>query len=340
MTTQHPLPPAGTDRTPGLETAALVFAILVPPVGLVLALVALSSTRSQGRPRSGTLTGALIVSVVLTGIGLLLAVVFILLAILGFGIFAWALQTISPGPTLPPAAANELVLTVSPDTASPLSDDNIASTMRLVEARLDRAGIDHGELYLAAGTLRVTLPDSAEPAEVVRAGDAVAGDYLVEVRTVFDAAACPSPAPVSDPETSGDPTSTLVLCDDDGVEQLTLAPAEITGNWISDAYASELTGAGGTAGAWVVTIIFTADGTAAFEDLTSRLVGSGPTMGRFAIVIDGAILTAPVVNAVISDGQAQIAGAFDEVSAQRLAAALRLASAGLSVRVDSLTLID
>ena len=125
-------PPAPTDHTPGLDIAALIFAIVVPPIGLVLALVARSSARGQGRRSSGVLTAALTVSIVLTGVGLLLAIIFVVLAILGFGLFAWALQTISTGPTHTPSPANEVVLTISPDSAAPLTDDNIESTVRLI----------------------------------------------------------------------------------------------------------------------------------------------------------------------------------------------------------------
>ena len=193
-------------------------------------------------------------------------------------------------------------------------------------------------MYLAAGTLRVTLPDNAEPEEVVRAGEVVAGDYRVDVRAVLNATACPSPAPDRGTAAS-DPFSTLTVCDNDGVE-FVLAPVEITGTWISDAYATELTTPGGASSKWAVTVILNAEGTSALTHLTSRLIDLGPTMGRFAIVIDDVVLTAPVVNAVITNGEAQIAGAFDQRTAELLASELRLTAAGLSVQVDSVVLID
>lgn len=316
------------NRVTGLDIAALIFAILVPPVGLILALVGRSSAKNEGGPSSGVLTAALVVSIVLTGLGLLMFVAFIVIAIFGFGLTLWAVQTYSE-PTHP-SAANEVTLSVSAD-ATTLDAQTMDATARLIESRLDRAGILYDDVYISGVNLQLAMPANAQPDDVVLAGEIAAGRYYADVRPVLDSAECPREAPFT-PHI--DPAERLVLCDGDGVELLTLAPAALSGSWASDAHATELS----TGGQWVVTLTLTAEGTAAMADLTSRLIDEGPIRGRFAIVVDGELLTAPLVNAVVTSGELQIAGGFDERMAGQLASAIRLASAGLTVAVDSLTL--
>lgn len=56
---------------------------------------------------------------------------------------------------------------------------------------------------------------------------------------------------------------------------------------------------------------------------------------QFAMVLDGEVLSAPRVLAVITDGKPQITGSFDRHSTEALANQLRLASRGLTFTVES-----
>jgi len=67
----------------------------------------------------------------------------------------------------------------------------------------------------------------------------------------------------------------------------------------------------------MVEIQFTDQGRARFEQLTRENV-----MKMVAIIVDGNVLSAPVIREAISGGKAQITGAFDREEAERIAAGL------------------
>ncbi len=130
----------------------------------------------------------------------------------------------------------------------------------------------------------------------------------LQVRRVLETSEGECPEPVQ-PE----PAAEAVLCDADS-RSYRLGPAEIV-DGIDDAVAgTDLAG-----GAWLVTIELDDEATAAFADLTRELTG---TDRQFALVLDGEVLTAPVVQSVITDGRLQIAGDFTEPEARALAEVL------------------
>ena len=67
---------------------------------------------------------------------------------------------------------------------------------------------------------------------------------------------------------------------------------------------------------WVVSIDLDGPATKAFTELSGDLLG---TERQFAVVLDGEILTAPTMNGLITNGQAQISGDFTEEGAKELA---------------------
>ena len=71
----------------------------------------------------------------------------------------------------------------------------------------------------------------------------------------------------------------------------------------------------------VVTLDFTAEGGQKFADLTMKNVGK-----QIAILLDGEVLTAPVVNEPITGGKAQISGSKNMEDAEHLAILLRSGS--------------
>ncbi len=77
----------------------------------------------------------------------------------------------------------------------------------------------------------------------------------------------------------------------------------------------------------VVTLDFTAEGGQKFADLTMKNVGK-----QIAILLDGEVLTAPVVNEPITGGKAQISGSKNMEDAEHLAILLR--SGSLPVKLE------
>jgi preprotein translocase subunit SecD len=99
----------------------------------------------------------------------------------------------------------------------------------------------------------------------------------------------------------------------DGLPEIVRARPNITGH---------ITRAGPSAdagtGQFVVSFEFDAEGARAFCSITRQNVGK-----RFAILFDGAVLTAPMVNEPICGGSGQISGTFTAESAGELATYMR-----------------
>ena len=76
-----------------------------------------------------------------------------------------------------------------------------------------------------------------------------------------------------------------------------------------------------------VSLLFDSEGTALFRDITERNVGK-----QVAIFLDGSVISAPVVQTIITDGRAVISGGFDLTEARLLSQ--RLNAGALPVPVD------
>ena len=107
----------------------------------------------------------------------------------------------------------------------------------------------------------------------------------------------------------------LITCGPDGVKYL-LSAAMIQGTQLKDASA----GIPQSQVQWVVNLSFDGSARATFANVTSSLAGTGE---QFAIVLDGAVISAPTVISPITGGNAQITGDFSQEEAQTLANSLK-----------------
>lgn len=98
----------------------------------------------------------------------------------------------------------------------------------------------------------------------------------------------------------------------DGEVIYQLAPAQVTGDAVSDAQARFQTGE------WVVNVDFNSEGSREFDALAAQTVGR-----QVAIVLDGVVQSAPVIQQANFGGTAQISGSFSEGDAKDLALVLR-----------------
>nr|WP_202107244.1 protein translocase subunit SecD [Agromyces seonyuensis] len=130
----------------------------------------------------------------------------------------------------------------------------------------------------------------------------------------------------------------LVTCDATGTVKYLLGPVEVSGETISDASAGLVTtSTGATTGEWAVNLVFDAEGTKQFAEVSERLYGlSGQTpRDQFAFVLDGRVLSAPSMNGVITDGKPQITGSFTQESSKALADQLKFGALPISFTVQS-----
>ncbi|PKY66574.1 protein translocase subunit SecD [Schaalia turicensis] len=149
-------------------------------------------------------------------------------------------------------------------------------------------------------------------------------------------------------QTEGAADKPYAACDSDGQLKYILGPVSVAGSNLSNATAGQVTNSTGQAtGTWGVDLQFDSEGTKAFAD-SSKLLYSykdsdaegksffdSPDRNHFAVVLDGSVITAPSMNAVISDGRAQITGNFTAKSATALANQLSFGSLPLNFEVQS-----
>jgi preprotein translocase subunit SecD len=132
----------------------------------------------------------------------------------------------------------------------------------------------------------------------------------------------PANAPADEP---------LITCDPDGTTKYILGPVELDGSSIDDASF----GMQQNNGLWAVNLRFNDQGTQVFGEISQRLYGAQAPLNQFAFVLDGYVLSAPSMNAVILGGDPSITGNFTQESAKVLADQLKYGALPLSFTVES-----
>ncbi|MFC9385649.1 protein translocase subunit SecD [Streptomyces venezuelae] len=129
------------------------------------------------------------------------------------------------------------------------------------------------------------------------------------------------------------PTQPTVACGEDapGVwSKYLLGPAEVDGKDVDDAKGVF----DQQRGMWIVTMDFTSGGSKKFQSITSKLSSQADPQNRFAIVLDGEVVSAPSVRQTLS-ASAEISGNFNQQSAQDLGNILSYGALPLSFQTQS-----
>lgn len=124
-----------------------------------------------------------------------------------------------------------------------------------------------------------------------------------------------------------DPDRPLLSCGDDGRKYL-LSPTVVDG---ADLDSASTRAPGQQAGQWAVTLDFDRSGTDDFTDMSRALAG---TQDQFAVVVDGRVVTASTMTSIITNGQPDLTGDFDEAEAQSLATSLEHGALPVSFEQD------
>jgi preprotein translocase subunit SecD len=128
----------------------------------------------------------------------------------------------------------------------------------------------------------------------------------------------------------------VVSCSEDGQAKYILGPVELSGDHLADANAGYKSGPNGVqTNEPAVNLKFDNTGREIFKQITSDITGKQQPYNQFAIELDGLVLSAPSSDVVITDGNAQITGAFSLDEAQTLADQLKNGSLPLSFQVQS-----
>lgn len=118
------------------------------------------------------------------------------------------------------------------------------------------------------------------------------------------------------------------VCDSAQSEAFLVFPATLTEADVDSAEAAQRVTSGEDSGGtpqprevWEVQVSFTTSGTAALEDLTADLSSRAP-QGTIAFVVDGKVVSAPMVVSPISGGSAQLVAPWTKQEAEHLVASL------------------
>ena len=135
---------------------------------------------------------------------------------------------------------------------------------------------------------------------------------------------------------SGESDEPLVACADDGTAKYALGPVDVEGTHIASASSGMgVNQQGMQTGQWAVNMQLDTEGAEQFSEVSQRLIAQQPPQNQFAIVLDGLVISAPTMNAVISDGRAEISGNFTRDSAATLANQLNFGSLPIDFEVQS-----
>ena len=241
------------------------------------------------------------------------------------------------------------------------------------EPTADQAGAEGAQEGAGA---EPTAPTTVTPEEVATSmadvnGDGAIGsdplpatsqdnssDGWITEQLLYDAYMTDCKAPGNLTGQAQDPSTAVISCAKDGSgATYVLGPADIAGTDIASASAGlETTDQGTTTNNWVVSLEFDKEGTAAFAEVSKRLLayrdkaaaaGSNQNgvqstdsqKAQFAIVLDGLTIMAsgfnPSVVTPITDGRVQITGGFTQAQARTLANQLSFGSLPLTFTVQS-----
>ncbi len=177
----------------------------------------------------------------------------------------------------------------------------------------------------------------ASPAATPTAAPTDASDenwVTPELRTAYNNLNCQTE--FRKPGQVDDPTKPLITCDNGGYRKYLLGPVELDGTLISNADAGTVTtSTGASTNEWAVNLTFNSQGTDKFGSVTKRLFPLTSPRNQFAVTIDGYVITAPAIQAVIANGNAQITGSFTNETAKALANQLKYGSLPFGFQVQS-----
>lgn len=129
-----------------------------------------------------------------------------------------------------------------------------------------------------------------------------------------------------------DPNKQFVGCSEDGSAKYVLDKAAVIGSSIATANA----GVDQTTGEWLVQLSFKGQGPDQWSRVTTTAFNSQPPRNQVAMVLDGVVISAPVIQEPITGGRAQISGNFTDASANELASQLKFGALPLKFEKGSI----
>ncbi|MEX1179511.1 MAG: protein translocase subunit SecD [Cucumibacter sp.] len=203
-------------------------------------------------------------------------------------------------------ADGKLTLTLTGEGITALMSTIVAQSIEVVRRRIDELGTTEPSIQRqGADRILVQVPgfeDSARLKDVISRTARMTFHLVHPTMTAAQARA------------QGLPTGTEIVPAAEGGEELIFEESQVGGEDLQDAQASF----DSQRSQWVVTFRFNTRGGITFGEITSQNVRR-----RFAIILDGTVITAPEILSPITGGSGQIQGSFTAESATDLAVLLR-----------------
>jgi protein-export membrane protein SecD len=199
-----------------------------------------------------------------------------------------------------------VLVTLSPVALNARAQAAVQQSIEIVRRRIDETGVVDPEItQQGSDRIVVQLPGVGDPDRIKQ----MLGKTAHMTFQLVDESANPSspgPAPIGDE---------YLPMQDNARERIAVRRrVDVDGGDLTDARAAT----NQETGQWVVDFTFNSVGARRFGDITRSNVNH-----RFAIVLDGKVISAPVIREPITGGRGQISGSFTAQSATELALLLR-----------------
>lgn len=211
--------------------------------------------------------------------------------------------------------------------------------VEIIRARVDSLGVAEPEIISQGDTVVINLPgveDQDRALQIVGAQGQVLLRPVIQSGTLDTSSTTTAPANTPDPT---DPDATVLLTDDLGISYQ-VGPAQATGDVFENDAQADI-----SSGQWAVVVSLRggAEGEDVWNALTTKCFNreeSCPT-GQVAIVLDGVVISAPVVQEpVFTGGTVQISGDFTEEEARDLAKILEFGAVPVEFEVASVQTVS
>ena len=197
-----------------------------------------------------------------------------------------------------------ITLTLSPVALSARATGAVQQSIEIVRRRIDETGVVDPQITQQGNNrIVVQLPGIGDPNRIK---ELLGKTAHMTFQLVDETANVNAPPPPGD--------DVLQMQDNPNQKIVVRKRVDVDGGDLTDARA----GTNQQTGEWVVNFTFNSIGARRFGDVTRANVNH-----RFAIVLDGKVISAPVIREPITGGRGQISGNFTASSANDLAVLLR-----------------
>jgi len=186
-----------------------------------------------------------------------------------------------------------------------------------------------------------SVSPSPNPTPVPGETDPSSFDWLTdELLEEYQALDCTNPENLGGADL-GDSDAGHAACSNDGSAKIAMGPVELDGSDVKTATSGPgYSQAGTLTGEYEVRLEFNSEGAQKFADVTERLydfykIDSTDDRARFAILLDGVVISYPFVQAHITGGTATISGGFNQQQAEELANQLKFGAIPLDLTLQT-----